>query len=68
MVRKNASRLIKKNSNLIFSSNSTFPSAKEMASLSYQRFNSSEFEDIAYFEPDYLKEFIIGIVLIIIHL
>ena len=53
-------RLIKKNSNLIFSSNNTFPSAKEMTFLSYQKFNSSDFEDIAYFEPDYLKEFISG--------
>ena len=52
-------RLIKKNPNLIFSSNSTFPSANEMASLSFERFNNSKFEDIAYFEPDYLKEFII---------
>lgn len=53
-------RLIKKNSNLIFSINNTFPSAKEMTFLSYQKFNSSDFEDIAYFEPDYLKEFVSG--------
>tara|TARA_B100000768_G_scaffold145835_1_gene138796 strand:- start:7092 stop:7760 length:669 start_codon:yes stop_codon:yes gene_type:complete len=58
--QKKCERLIKKNSNLIFSSNNTFPSAKEMAFLSYQKFNSSVFEDIAYFEPDYLKEFISG--------
>ena len=53
-------RLIKKNSNLIFSSNDTFPSANEMAFLSFKKFNNSKFEDIAYFEPDYLKSFMPG--------
>ena len=53
-------RLIQKNSNLIFSSIDTFPSANEMAFLSFEKFNNSKFEDIAYFEPDYLKSFIPG--------
>ena len=53
-------RLIKKNSNLIFSSNDTFPSANEMAFLSFEKFNNSKFDDIAYFEPDYLKSFMPG--------
>jgi tRNA threonylcarbamoyladenosine biosynthesis protein TsaB len=35
-----------------------FPSAKEMTSLSYQKFLNSDFEDVAYYEPYYLKDFI----------
>lgn len=35
------------------------PSAKEMASLSYQKFKDKNFEDIAYFEPYYLKDFVL---------
>jgi len=53
-------RLIKNNSNLIFSSHDTFPSSNEMAGLSFEKFKNSKFEDIAYFEPDYLKNFIPG--------
>lgn len=36
-----------------------FPSAKEMASLSYAKFQQEKFEDVAYFEPFYLKDFIV---------
>ncbi|MCK5782237.1 MAG: tRNA (adenosine(37)-N6)-threonylcarbamoyltransferase complex dimerization subunit type 1 TsaB, partial [Flavobacteriales bacterium] len=35
-----------------------FPSAKDMGELSEKMFNSSQFEDSAYFEPFYLKDFI----------
>jgi tRNA threonylcarbamoyladenosine biosynthesis protein TsaB len=35
-----------------------FPSAKEMASLSYEKFKKNDIEDVAYFEPFYLKNFI----------
>lgn len=35
-----------------------FPSAKEMAGLSYSKFQQQQFEDVAYFEPYYLKDFI----------
>ncbi|MCB9201883.1 MAG: tRNA (adenosine(37)-N6)-threonylcarbamoyltransferase complex dimerization subunit type 1 TsaB [Flavobacteriales bacterium] len=34
------------------------PSAKNMVSLVSQKFKNSEFEDVAYFEPFYLKEFV----------
>lgn len=34
------------------------PSAHYMVSLGLERFNRKEFEDLAYFEPYYLKEFI----------
>lgn len=35
-----------------------YPSSKEMAHLSYQKFADGLFEDVAYFEPFYLKDFI----------
>lgn len=35
-----------------------YPSAKEMATLSYQKFMAKDFVDVAYFEPYYLKDFI----------
>jgi len=38
-----------------------FPSAKEMSVISYEKYLKKEFEDVAYFEPFYLKEFIGGI-------
>ena len=34
-----------------------FPSAKEMVALSYNKFSQQKFEDVAYFEPFYLKDF-----------
>lgn len=35
-----------------------FPSAKEMSVISYEKYLKNEFEDVAYFEPFYLKEFL----------
>ena len=35
-----------------------FPSAKDMIALSYQSFLDKNFEDTAYFEPFYLKDFV----------
>ena len=35
-----------------------FPSAKEMGRFSSQKFKNRDFEDVAYFEPFYLKDFI----------
>ncbi|MFO7674125.1 MAG: tRNA (adenosine(37)-N6)-threonylcarbamoyltransferase complex dimerization subunit type 1 TsaB, partial [Lutibacter sp.] len=35
-----------------------FPSSKEMSVISYQKYLNNEFEDVAYFEPFYLKEFL----------
>lgn len=34
-----------------------FPSAKSMGVEAYEKFKSKRFEDVAYFEPFYLKEF-----------
>lgn len=36
------------------------PSARQMISQAEEKFSRKEFEDIAYFEPFYLKEFIAG--------
>lgn len=36
-----------------------FPSAKEMASLSYEKYKKNDIEDVAYFEPFYLKDFVV---------
>ncbi|MEO9892478.1 MAG: tRNA (adenosine(37)-N6)-threonylcarbamoyltransferase complex dimerization subunit type 1 TsaB, partial [Aurantibacter sp.] len=35
------------------------PSSKEMCMLAYEKFEVSAFENVAYFEPFYLKDFII---------
>jgi tRNA threonylcarbamoyladenosine biosynthesis protein TsaB len=37
----------------------SYPSAKEMCNLSFQKFKNNEFENCAYFEPFYLKDFIL---------
>lgn len=38
----------------------SYPSAKEMCALSFQKFINKDFEDTAYFEPFYLKDFILN--------
>lgn len=43
--------------NAVFIENA-FPSAKEMVALAYDKFQKKDFEDVAYFEPYYLKDFI----------
>ncbi|WP_296634565.1 tRNA (adenosine(37)-N6)-threonylcarbamoyltransferase complex dimerization subunit type 1 TsaB [Polaribacter sp.] len=35
-----------------------FPSSEQMAFLSYEKYVNNTFEDVAYFEPFYLKDFI----------
>jgi tRNA threonylcarbamoyladenosine biosynthesis protein TsaB len=37
-----------------------FPSAREMARIAEQKAVSQQFEDLAYFEPFYLKDFVAG--------
>jgi tRNA threonylcarbamoyladenosine biosynthesis protein TsaB len=51
-------REILKHPNFVFH-DSVVPSAKEMCFLSYKEFKLKNFENTAYFEPDYLKDFII---------
>ncbi len=36
-----------------------FPSAREMAKLSFAKYKKDDVEDVAYFEPFYLKDFLI---------
>jgi len=47
-----------KHKNAIFLDN-YFPSAKQMAKLSYAKYKKNDIEDVAYFEPFYLKDFFI---------
>jgi len=51
--------VLSKNSNAIFMDN-VFPSAKNMISLSEKAFQLKQFENLAYFEPFYLKDFVAG--------
>ncbi len=50
-------KIIKKNKNLTFNNEIINPSSRHMPILSYRKFIKKEFEDLAYFEPRYLKEF-----------
>lgn len=45
--------------NFTFLSEVVFPSAKDMSSLSFEKFTKNDFEDVAYFEPFYLKDFVL---------
>lgn len=36
-----------------------YPSAAEMSSIAYQKFQDKDLEDVAYFEPFYLKDFMV---------
>ncbi len=47
-------------SNIYFQEEVKFPSASEMAVLSYGRYKKGDTVDVAYFEPFYLKDFIAG--------
>ena len=44
--------------NAVFVENK-FPSAREMAKLSFHKYKKNDIEDVAYFEPFYLKDFIV---------
>jgi tRNA threonylcarbamoyladenosine biosynthesis protein TsaB len=43
----------------IFHSDVVFPSAKQMTQLSFDKFIKNDFVDVAYFEPYYLKDFVL---------
>ncbi|WP_375238441.1 tRNA (adenosine(37)-N6)-threonylcarbamoyltransferase complex dimerization subunit type 1 TsaB [Aurantibacter sp.] len=54
---------VEKMKTLLKSKNAIFiddklPSANQMSSLAYKKFASKMFEDVAYFEPYYLKDFV----------
>jgi len=42
-----------------FSYESALPTAMELGMISYKKFKASEFENVAYFEPYYLKDFML---------
>ena len=44
--------------NAVFSAHK-FPSANEMAFLSFDKYKKNDIQDVAYFEPFYLKDFIV---------
>ncbi|PKP15810.1 MAG: tRNA (adenosine(37)-N6)-threonylcarbamoyltransferase complex dimerization subunit type 1 TsaB, partial [Bacteroidetes bacterium HGW-Bacteroidetes-23] len=43
--------------NFVFVDDVIYPSAKQMTKKSYTLFANNRFEDVAYFEPFYLKDF-----------
>ena len=45
--------------NFIFLDQFVYPSANEMSVISFEKFSKNDFEDVAYFEPYYLKDFLI---------
>lgn len=49
--------LIRENSHFL---DNIFPNANDMVEISYQKYLQEDFENIAYFEPFYLKDFVVG--------
>ena len=47
------------NKKFTFHSDVVFPSSKEMSELSFDKYKISDFVDVAYFEPYYLKDFVL---------
>lgn len=45
--------------NFVFLEEIKYPSAKEMSALSYEKYKKNDTVDVAYFEPFYLKDFLI---------
>ena len=52
-------QLIINNENAFFLDN-IFPSAKDIGQLAFKKFRNKDFENIAYYEPYYLKDFVPG--------
>ena len=50
-------KLIDNNENIRYDPNILKPSSKYMFSIANEKFKRDDFEDLAYFEPKYLKEF-----------
>ncbi|WP_310560733.1 tRNA (adenosine(37)-N6)-threonylcarbamoyltransferase complex dimerization subunit type 1 TsaB [Flavobacterium sp.] len=47
--------------NFIFLEGIKYPSAKEMSFLSFEKYQKNDFVDVAYFEPYYLKDFLMTV-------
>jgi tRNA threonylcarbamoyladenosine biosynthesis protein TsaB len=48
------------NKNIVYLDKIQFPSANQMSRFSFDKFQKNDFEDVAYFEPFYLKDFLIA--------
>lgn len=48
------------NTKFIFHEDVIYPSANEMSALSFEKHKKSDFVDVAYFEPYYLKDFVLN--------
>lgn len=48
------------NDKFVFHEEEMYPSAKEMSLLSFTKYKISDFVDVAYFEPYYLKDFVLN--------
>ena len=46
--------------NFVYHDEAVFPSAQEMGVLSFDKYKKSDFVDVAYFEPYYLKDFVLN--------
>ena len=44
----------------VFHSDVVFPSANQMSQLSFDKYQKRDFVDVAYFEPYYLKDFVLS--------
>ena len=47
-------------SKFIYHDEVVYPSANEMSALSFEKYKKSDFVDVAYFEPYYLKDFVLN--------
>jgi tRNA threonylcarbamoyladenosine biosynthesis protein TsaB len=54
-------KLVLTKENHVFLEEIVYPSAKEMSVLSFEKFKISDTVDVAYFEPFYLKDFMITV-------
>jgi tRNA threonylcarbamoyladenosine biosynthesis protein TsaB len=52
-----AKGLLEGQKNAVFLPRPVTPDAKDMGRLAYQKFETQAFEDLVYFEPDYIKSF-----------
>jgi len=53
-------KLIDDNKNISFNPDILKPSSKNMCNIAFKKLKENDFEDLAYFEPKYLKEFRTG--------
>ena len=53
-------KLIDYNKNISFNPDIFKPSSKNMCNIAFKKLKENDFEDLAYFEPKYLKEFRTG--------